>query len=156
MKEDRFLAGILIFIALLVVGALIMFFSGAMPQEYRPGSTPEDIVYNYALALSRADYERAYQYLAEQEGKPTLSEFQTGIVRTGSVDQVGLRVEAVNVVDDQAVVRVTLVYSARGPLDSGYTMEDAASLVLQDGAWKLAQMPYPYWSFEWYQNGLKP
>ncbi len=156
MKQDRFLAGILIFIALLVVGALVLFFSGIVPQDYRTGAEPEDVVYNYALAVSRGEYERAHGYLVDDAGRPTLSEFQTALLRNSAFDRVGLRVSTASVVGDQAVVQVTLVYSPSGPLDSGYTMEDAARLVLQEGGWKIIQMPHPYWSFEWYESGLKP
>jgi Tfp pilus assembly protein PilW len=74
MKQDRFLLGILIGIALLVVAALVVFFTRQQDVAYRTGQAPEDVVHNYALALMNKDFEQAYGYLADLQDKPTFEE----------------------------------------------------------------------------------
>ncbi len=64
MKQDRFLLGILIFIGVLVVAALGLFFIRQDSQVYVADDSPDNIIRNYALALQKQDYQRAYTYLA--------------------------------------------------------------------------------------------
>jgi len=66
MKQDRFLLGILIFIGLLVIAALALFFIRQDSQVYVADDTPEGVTRNYALALQKQDFQRAYDYLAEK------------------------------------------------------------------------------------------
>ena len=76
MKQDRFLTGILVGIGLLVVVALVVFFTRKNSQTYVPDDTPEGVVHNYVLAVLDKDYEKAYGYLAELKYKPTYEEFR--------------------------------------------------------------------------------
>lgn len=149
MKNDRFLLGILVFIGLLVVAALGVFFTRGAAQDYRAEERPVDIVHNFALAVTLGDYERAYGYLAEGEDRPTPAAFRSHFIQYDPLQNVGLRVGGAEILDDQAVVSVTVVYASSGPFDSGWTSDGSAILELQDGVWKIKQMPHPYWEFSW-------
>ena len=73
MKQDRFLIGILVGVAVLVVVAVGVFFLRQNDQTYIAEDTPDGVVHNYVLAIQLGDYDRAYGYLAEGEGKPDSS-----------------------------------------------------------------------------------
>src|SRR3972149_11028820 len=85
MKQDRFLMGILIFIGVLVVAALALFFFRQGSQVYGTEDTPEGVIRNYALALQKQDYQRAYSYLADKDNKPTYDTFSRAFL-THQVD----------------------------------------------------------------------
>ncbi len=158
MKNDRFLLGILIFIGLLVVTAVALFFARGAQQEYLPADTPEGVVHNYALALSQGDYEQAYGYLAEGKGKPTLTQFTSVFSGADMIGNVGIRIASTDVIEasgdtpETAIVRLTVIHGSSGPFDSGYTSDEPATLQLQNGGWKIQYMPWPYWSFDWYEG----
>ncbi len=76
MKPDRFLWALLIGIGVLVVAALAFFFLRRERQDYGPDDTPKNVVRNYALALQKLDYARAYDLLQEAEDKPDFERFQ--------------------------------------------------------------------------------
>ena len=59
MKQDRFLTGILVGIAVLVVVALVAFFIRKDTQSYVSDDVPEGVVHNYVLAVLNGDYEKA-------------------------------------------------------------------------------------------------
>ena len=75
MKQDRFLTGILIGIAVLIVVALTVFFSRKDNLNYVADDTPEGVVQNYVVALHKRDFDKAYGYLADLENKPTQEQF---------------------------------------------------------------------------------
>ena len=154
MKKDRFLLGILIFILVLVAAALVLFFSGASEQAYLPEDSPEAIAHNYVLALTNGDYGKAYGYLADGENKPSVSEFRQFFTRFEAMQNAGLRIGAVDVMDEEALVRTSVIWGSSGPFDSGYTSDESALLVLQDGAWKIKQMPYPFWDYAWLNESV--
>lgn len=149
MKKDRFLLGILIFIVVLVAAALVLFFSGGSEQVYLPEDAPEAIVHNYTLALTNGDYEKAYGYVAEGKYKPTAAEFRRFFSQFDPTQNAGLRIGATDVIDNESVVRTTVLWGSSGPFDSGYNSEESALLILQDGSWKIRQMPYPFWEYNW-------
>lgn len=158
MKQDKFLTGILIFIGLLVVVALTLFFTRQSTPTYQSDDTPGNVVFNFALAVQQSDLPRAYGYLADQDGKPTLAEF-TASVQNGSVYVGGnaLQVDTVTLQgQDHATVQVTIQYMGSGPFDTGYSNQDHATLVKQNGSWKILTMPYPYWAGDWYLPTLLP
>ena len=72
MKQDRFLTGILIGIAVLVVIALAVFFLRQGSQSYISEDAPEGVVHNYVLAVLNDDYEKAYGYLADLDQQANL------------------------------------------------------------------------------------
>jgi len=152
MKQDKFLIGILAFIGLLVAVALTLFFVRKGTATYQPDDTPGNVVYNFALAVQQDDLERAYGYLAEQDGKPTMTAFLQS-VQNGYLNVSGnaLQVDKVTLQgQDNASVDVTIQYMGSGPFDSGWSNQDHATLVRQNGVWKILSMPYPYWSGDWY------
>ncbi|MEW6092534.1 MAG: hypothetical protein AB1531_01085, partial [Chloroflexota bacterium] len=155
---DRFLIGILVFIGLLVAAALALYFIQPQTASYQPDDTPEGVVYNFALAIQDRDVERAYSYLADLDYKPTESAFRQAILNGYLyTDGYALQVEETQMLDaDEAWVIVTIHYLSSGPFDSGWSSPDHAELVRQLGEWKIKLMPYPYWSYDWFQPPYDP
>ncbi len=154
MKQDRFLIGILAFIAALIVISLVLFFTRQQPLEYGAEDTPAGVVRNYVIAIQRGDYVRAYGYLADQQKKPSYTQFeQLFLSNPQSLSATGIRLGQTTQSGSQAWVEVTVFYGTGGPFgnSSGDSVEKA-SLVQQDGHWKITHMPYPYWSWDWYQE----
>jgi hypothetical protein len=161
MKQDRFLMGILIFIGILVVAALVLFFIRQESQNYGPEDAPDGVVRNYALALQKQDYQRAYGYLADKDNKPTYDSFQRAFLTNQlNLTSNGLQVGSIQYIKNgEATVNLTLIFAGGGPFAGSSSSNDTASLVQQAGAWKLIYMPYPYWSFDWFQptpQSIKP
>jgi hypothetical protein len=157
MKQDRFLLGILIGIGVLIVVALGLFFTRQDTQEYQTADTPDAVVFNYVLAVTEKDYEKAYEYLADLDHKPTYDEFRqsffNGMV---SPQGVGVDVGEATIHGDEASVEMNMAYAASDPFSSGYSNVDHALLVRQDDAWKISSMPYNFWDYNWYQPQVKP
>lgn len=160
MRQDRFLVGILVFIAALVVVSIILFFARQQTLDYVAEDTPEGVVRNYLLAIQKGDYPRAYKYLAEQKGKPSYTAFEQAFLgNTQSLEAAGARIGQTTQSGTQAWVEVTVVYGVEAPFGSGrWDNVEKASLIQQDGQWKITHMPYPFWAWEWYQpeEGLPP
>jgi hypothetical protein len=157
MKKDRFLTGILIGIAALVVLALVLFFLRRDDQDYRAGNNPEAVVYNYILAIVNKDYERAYSYLADLPAKPSYDEFRQSFLG-GMVnpDEAGADIGQADISGEQATVLLTIYYGYGGPFSSRSGMQERAVLVEQPDGWKVSSMPYTYWDFSWYQDPNNP
>jgi hypothetical protein len=157
MKQDRFFIGILVAIAALVVLSLVLFYARKDTQTYLPEDTPEAIVHNYALALHQRDYERAYGYLAEKNNKPTFDQFRQAFLSNQlNLRGSGIEVGKVDLRGQEAYVDVSVVHTANGPFADSYRSTETAVLVRQDGEWRVSQMPYPYWGWDWYQTPPKP
>ncbi len=154
MKQDRFLLGILVGIGLLVVISVIAFFARQRQVVYRPEGDPAGVVHNYVLALQQGDFQRAYSYLADSPNKPDAARFQQDFA-SGKLDlsNAGVEVGDASTSGDLASVSVTLVHTNRGPFESGSWREyQTATLLRQNGAWKISNFPYPYWGWDWYQT----
>jgi len=151
LRQDRYLLGMLVVIGLIVAAALGLFFTQT-PRSYVPEDSPEDIVHNYAMALSLEDYQKAYTYLAEAEGKPDFSKFRSTFSGFGELGNVGLQILEAESLDDQVLVDLVVIHGNTGLFDSGWREDSFASLVPDGPSWKIVQMPYPYWGFDWYQN----
>ena len=154
MKQDKFLTGILIGIAALILLALILFFArrdGA--RDYVADSTPDGVVRNYVLAVLKKDYQKAYGYLADLSHKPTYAEFRQSFFN-GNINpnDVGADIGALEINGDEAVVTLSLYYNSSDPFSSRYSSPERALLVKQNGAWKLNSMPYNFWNYSWYQK----
>jgi len=158
MKQDRFLMGILIFIGLLVSAALVLFFIRQDTQVYGAEDTPEGVIRNYTLALQKQDFQRAYDYLADKDNRPTYEAFRRAFLTNQlNVSSNALQVGSVQYLNGgEATVSVTVLYAAGGPFTENSSSIDTASLVQQEGAWKLNYMPYPFWSYDWYQPIPQP
>ena len=151
MKQDRFLIGILIGIAALIVLALVVFFARQDNLVYLPDETPEGVVQNYVVALHKRDFEKAYSYLADLPQKPTLEQFHQSFLNH-SVDpaNAGLEVGETEISGESASVSLGVMYNPGDPFSSGYRNAEYAQLLRQNGAWKIKQMPVNFWAYDWY------
>ncbi|MBI5353247.1 MAG: hypothetical protein HZB50_11460 [Chloroflexi bacterium] len=157
MKQDRFLTGILIGIGALILIALALFFTRQDKKEYLTEKSPYAATYNYVLAVTNKDYNKAYTYLADKEHKPTYDQFRQSFFNGNvSPNNVGVNVGTAQVDGNDAYVDLTLVYSSSDPFSGGYNNTDRAQLVNQNGDWKLIYMPYNFWAYDWYQEPFKP
>lgn len=153
MKQDRFLMAILLFIGLLVVAALVLFFVRQDTQVFVADDTPEGVIRNYTLALQKQDFQRAYSYLADKDNKPTYDAFRRAFL-TNQLDISSIALQVVNTAyinNTEATVSVSVLHAGNGPFSESWNSTDIVSLVKQAGTWKLNTMPYPFWSFDWYQ-----
>jgi hypothetical protein len=152
MKQDRFLIGILIGIAVLIVVALTVFFSRKDNLNYVADDIPEGVVQNYVVALHKRDFDKAYGYLAELENKPTLEQFHQSFLNH-NIDpaNAGAEIGKAEIVGNSASVSLGVIYGQSDPFSSGYRNADYAQLVRQNGVWKIKQMPYQFWAYDWYQ-----
>ncbi|MFN8435853.1 MAG: hypothetical protein U0V18_17660 [Anaerolineales bacterium] len=157
MKQDKFLTGILIGIAALVVLALALFFTRKDKHDYLPEDTPEGVAHNYVLAVLNKDYEKAYGYIADLQNKPTYEDFRQSFLNNMiNPDGTGAEIGDATINGDEAVVDVILYYSYSDPFTSRTGSPDRALLVKQDGEWKLSSMPYTFWDWNWYQEPYNP
>ncbi len=153
MKQDRFLTGILIGIAVLIVAALAVFFARQDQATYVSGQTPDGVVHNYVVAVLKKDYQKAYGYLADLDNKPTYDEFRKAFA-VGSVNpsNIGIKIGAADVTGDDASVEVSTVNTPSDPFSESYNNVGSAQLVKQSGVWKISSMPaYNLWDYSWYQ-----
>lgn len=153
MKQDKFLTGILIGIGVLIVLALVLFFTRQDKQDYVAEDTPAGVVNNYVLAMLNKDYEKAYTYLADLDNKPTYDTFRQSFLN-GNVNpqDVGIDIGETDITNDEAYVNLMIFYSYSDPFSSRSGSPDRANLVRQNGAWKLSYMPYNFWDYNWYQE----
>ncbi len=157
MKKDRFLLGILVGIGALAVLAIVLFFLRQSHASYVADDNPAGVLQNYVLALYKLDYPRAYSYLAEGKGKPDLDHFrQVFTTQRFDLSNYSLQVGDVTINGDDATVSVTLMNAGDGPFNDVQRNLQTAVLRRQSGAWKIDNMPYPYWDFSWYQAPLAP
>lgn len=140
-SSDRLLWGIVGGAVLLAIIAAVVVFMRTEP-EYRTGNDPDDVVFNYILALERGDYERAYSYLS-----PTLPGYPKNVqqLRTQippsqfSDDDVSYMVVDSKVNGDYAtvLVRETIVYRTDLISVSQSTNTITMELVRTDTGWQL-------------------
>jgi hypothetical protein len=152
MKQDRFLTGILVGIAVLIVIALAVFFSRRGTQTYILEETPEGVVHNYVLAVLNKDYKKAYVYLADLDNKPTYEQFRDAFLQgVVNPNNSALDIGKSEISGDTASVEVIMVYSPSDPFSTGYRDVQRAILVKQSSGWKLTSLPYYYlWNGNWY------
>jgi hypothetical protein len=155
LKQDRFLIGILLGIGILVVVAVGTFFLRQVELDYVDETTPDGVVHNFFFAIHQGDYERAYGYLADEEGKPSLTEFRSNLSREYDRPFIaGVEITGYDVIQNEdgsrgAVVDLVVSHASNGPFDTGYHSNESAILVEQDGHWKIKEMPFWYW-WNWY------
>lgn len=158
MKQDKFLTGILIGIGVLIIGAVTMFFIRQSTIDYKSEDTPNGVVHNFILAIEREDYEKAYGYMLEGEGKPTFVEFRqhfsNGRAYQSDVGVTILETDIYNNHEGQqeAIVELSISYHNSDPFSGGYSSSNTATLSFVDDVWKISMMPYEYWSWDWYNN----
>ena len=153
MKPDRFLIAILVAVGILVLAALLVFFLRQDSQAYGAEDTPEGVVRNYIIAIYQEDFERAYNALQDAPDKPSFQEFQQSFLsRRLDPSDVSVRITGEKISDENAVVKLNLTHGGTGLFDGTWSEQGNAILVLQNGYWKLVEMPYPYWAWEWDQK----
>lgn len=119
MKQDRFLTGILLGIAVLILLALAVFFIRRDDLVYVDEATPQGVVQNYIVALQKQDYEKAYTYLADLENKPTYQQFRESFFNNYvSPTGVGVEILQTETSDDLATVGLSIIYNQRGLFES--------------------------------------
>jgi hypothetical protein len=158
MKQDRFLLGILVGIAVLVLLALLVFFLRPDGLQYGADDTPEGVVRNFIVAIHLQDYQKAYDYLAEDDYKPTFDQFsQPFQLKYINPTNAGIEIVGASISAEQgrATVQVSVIYNARDPFAGSYRSSDQALLILQSGQWKVQQMPHPFWFYDWYLEPYK-
>ena len=150
MKQDRFLIFILVFIALLAGTAVGVYFIRQGEQSYLPDTTPENVVWNYVLALQNEEYQRAYAYLQRQEKTPTFAEFQeTFLEQRYSLSETALQIMDITERDGQATLDILIIHGGGEPFGSNWKERGTALLIKEEGNWKIAQFPDPYWGWDW-------
>ena len=151
MKNDRFLTMILVVIALLVVASLALFFLRQDSATYRAEDAPAGIVHNYILAIEKGEYERAYDYLAEKEKKPSYDAFESYFLFYEN--STGYQIGETAITGKTARVEVTIMEGSGGFLfNRYYDYVEYAELIKKNGEWKITQMPYAYWDWAWYEE----
>jgi len=153
MKQDRFLTGILVGIGLLIVAALVIFFTRQDKQVYVSDDTPDGAVHNYVLAVINKDYQKAYGYLADLDNKPTYEQFRRSFATGGlNPSSAGIKIGKTDITDEDASVEISMIYNSGDLFSSGSNYVGSAQLVRQNGAWKISSMPaYTVWDYNWYQ-----
>jgi hypothetical protein len=163
VKGDRFLIAIVAGVVLLVVVVVAVVLLGTEEPTYREGAAPDDVAYNYLLALHKEEYARAYGYLSpDLPGYPeTVDDFRRDVMgNRWSFDlgeEVSLAVEGMDVTGDSAMVMVRRThFSGGGLFDSGqYSFTFDVTLGRHDGAWKIEGADR-YWASCWDQsNGCR-
>lgn len=158
MKQDKFLMGILIGIALLIVASVGIYFSRrGTPLVYRPDDQPDGVVYNYILALRNKDFSRAYKYLGEGANKPTQAEFKSSMMLSqDQLDMAIVDIRDTTIDGNSAVVQVVSLNQYNdGIFSSGYENPESIMLEKVNGEWKLKSMSYPFWDYSWYNQDYK-
>lgn len=152
MKQDRFLTGILIGIIVIIAAALFLFSIRKDNLSYIDDSEPGGVIQNYVVALHKHDYAKAYTFLADLTNKPSLEYFSQSFLNH-NIDPTnsGLEIGKAEISGNTASVSLGVIMSATGPFSSGYQNTEYAQLVLQNGEWKIKQLPYNFWSYDWYQ-----
>lgn len=151
IKQDRFLVAIVAAVGLLVITALVLFFIRQDERGYGAGDTPESVVRNYIIALHDEDFQKAHGYLLDSPQKPDYQEFlQPFLAGRLDLSNITVRTTETFISDDEASVKLILTHGSSNPFEGSRHEEGSASLVLQQGSWKLDEMPYPYWGWDWY------
>lgn len=153
MKQDRFLITILAAVGLLVVAALGLFFVRQNAREYGAEDNPTGVVRNYVITIYEEDFKRAYSYLQDSPDKPDYQEFRRFFLgERVDISNVSVKITDTKISGDEAVVKLILTHGGTHPFQGSWSDKGSSLLVLQDGNWKLVEMPYPYWGWDWYQE----
>ena len=153
MKQDRFLIAILAAVGILVVAALLVFFFLQDSQAYGAEDTPEGVVRNYIIAISKKDFERAYTALLDAPDKPSYLEFQQSFLSHRlDPSNVSVRITDAKTTGDNAVVNLILTHGGTRLFNGSWSEPGSAMLVQQNGNWKIVEIPYPFWAWEWDQK----
>jgi len=134
-RPDRTLIAILSIIAAIVVIAFVVVFTRGGPADVDP-ATPEGVVQSYSRAMVASDYETARGFLS--------SDVLANCDRAEPNTIQGLRMTVISskVNGDTAVVRVSMERGSGEFGGSGYTSEEAFTMVREGGLWKVISTPW--------------
>lgn len=159
MRQNRFVIGILIVFDVLIILAFALFCAWQRPDSVVDVEVAS-VVDNYVEAMVYEDYQTAYSYLANLENKPTYEQFRQAFVNRyilPSDDSVSAKVRTIDINGDEASVELIMTDWPAAPFSNPLSTEDRASLVMQDGEWKLFGMLTDYyWDEDWYQKPYWP
>lgn len=151
MKQDRFFLVILAVIGLLIIVAVTLFFVQQEPLEFGNEDSPEGVLKNYILSLQLGDYQRAYNYLQNNDDKPDFNTFQQALLRNASeLPRSTIRIGDVIIMGNNAQVDIALIHTDNDPFSRDWVENSLATLTNQDNRWFIVNMPYPYWGWDWY------
>lgn len=156
MIRDRFLLTILIVITALAALAVGLFFLRQGQQDYVSEDTPQGVIHNYVLALERKDFQRAYGYLRDGQGKPDFERFrQDFLARQLDISGAAIRIGETQPSGEDVIIALVVIRSGGGPFGDVYRESNSAVLTQDEaGDWKIVSMPYPYWGWDWYTPQL--
>ncbi len=151
MKNDKFLIGIVVGIGLLVAVAIVVVLTRGQMEDYIADDSPAGVSHNYFLAIQRRDYDKAYNYLADDiESKPSLDQFIITIDDFSNRAEASLQLGESSIDNNRARVEVSITTYRSGPFEGSRTNRDTAHLRrTADGHWKLIEFPRPYWGYDW-------
>jgi len=147
-QPDRFLIGIVVGLAALLLAAGISVAFLRQPARELPADTPGGTVQRFYIALEQKDYAGAYAYLSDSMSKkPTREEFTRYNTRLGpNSSRERIRIQDETVTDSEATVTVavTIFYNGGGPFggSSEYTSTQVFTLRREDGTWRITTLPY--------------
>lgn len=158
MKHDRFLITILIGIACIAIVSIVLFYSRRDDNQYSGENTPEGVIQDYVLALQKKEFEKAYEFLAEDvnKRKPEFDEFREFFITSiESYNRAGLTVGTSSITGDKAFVTVIIQRNYGGPFNDVSRSHETVDLVNQNGNWKIRGFAYPFWGHSWYEDTYK-
>lgn len=155
LRSDRFLLGILIGIAALLVVALLVAIFLRQPAQDLPADTPGGTVQRFLQALERADYDGAYAFLSNSiPEKPTREDFARYNADRASGQRIGqrLRIEREQITGESASVTVEVTYfSTGGPFvgSNQWTTSENFLLRREGNDWRITSLPPNYWPLKY-------
>lgn len=153
MNQDRGLLVIVGVIGVLIALSITLFFVRGTEPEFRTEDTPEGILHNFVLSLHFEDYERAYNYLSDQDGKPNYVEFKQNFIGSSfDINNTGLQIGSSDIDDGEAIIQATVIHRDSDPFAGSWDETGSAWLIMENGGWKITYLPYPYWGWEWYSK----
>lgn len=148
-------------IAVAVVAIALVWRRGE--PDYMPETGPEAIAYNYVLALSRKDYDRALGYLSSTlTGRPRSAEelaaavFRNELWVPEKSEAMPERTSVESSSAEQATVKITFRHFGQASLWGEGDWQSDVSLLLrrEDGSWRLVD-GHGCWSECWREPSLE-
>jgi hypothetical protein len=156
LNKGWYLAGVLIVVGLLVVIVLAVLLVRNSDTGYSADDTPQGVVRNYALALQKKDFIKAYTYLQENENKPGFQSFQeTFNAENKKYERASFSFGNTSITGDTASVTIIIQQNSGGPFKEFSRDEQSVELLRQNGSWKIHLFPDPFWGYDWYLEEYK-